>query len=54
MKEAYTTLREETKKIDQDLPEFVIAKDGNPVGLIEENDAVIYFNFRGDRAVEIS
>lgn len=54
MTEAYTTLRQETGKTDQDLPEFVIAKDGKPVGLIEENDAVVYFNFRGDRAIEIS
>lgn len=54
MTEAYTTLREETGKTDQDLPEFVIAKDGKPVGLIEENDAVVYFNYRGDRAIEIS
>lgn len=54
MAEAYTTLRQETGKTDQDLPEFVIAKDGKPVGLIEENDAVVYFNFRGDRAIEIS
>ena len=52
--EAYTTLREETKAIDQDLAPFVIAKDGRPVGTIEDNDSVIFFNFRGDRAIEIS
>ena len=40
--------------IDQDLPAFVIAKDGNPVGKIIDNDSVILFNFRGDRAIEIS
>ncbi|CAL5998513.1 2 [Hexamita inflata] len=54
MEEAYTTLRTETGKIDQNIPEFVIAKDGKPVGKIEENDAVIFYNFRGDRAVEIT
>ncbi len=40
--------------IDQDLPPFVIAADGKPVGIIEDGDAVVFFNFRGDRAIEIS
>jgi 2,3-bisphosphoglycerate-independent phosphoglycerate mutase len=40
--------------IDQDLPPFVIAKDGKPVGTIEDGDAVVLFNFRGDRAIEIT
>lgn len=40
--------------IDQDLPPFVIAEDGKPVGTIEDDDSVVYFNFRGDRAIEIS
>ncbi|MFH1475972.1 MAG: 2,3-bisphosphoglycerate-independent phosphoglycerate mutase [Verrucomicrobiota bacterium] len=40
--------------IDQDLPPFVIARDGKPVGPIVDGDSVIYFNFRGDRAIEIS
>ena len=40
--------------IDQDLPAFVIAKDGCPVGKITDNDAVVLFNFRGDRAIELS
>lgn len=40
--------------IDQDLPEFVIAENGKPVGTIEDGDAVVFFNFRGDRAIEIS
>ena len=52
--EAITTYRNETKVIDQDLPAFVIAKDGKPVGTIEEGDSVIFFNFRGDRSIEIS
>ncbi len=52
--EAYTTLREETKAIDQDLAPFVIAKDNKPVGAIEDNDSVVFYNFRGDRAIEIS
>jgi len=51
---AIETLRVESKAIDQDLPPFVIAKDGKPVGTIEDGDSVILFNFRGDRALEIT
>ncbi|MBU1910601.1 MAG: 2,3-bisphosphoglycerate-independent phosphoglycerate mutase, partial [Verrucomicrobia bacterium] len=40
--------------IDQDLPPFVITRDGQPVGPIRDGDSVIFFNFRGDRAIEIS
>ncbi len=40
--------------IDQDLPPFVIVRDGKPVGPIVENDSVIFYNFRGDRGIEIS
>ena len=52
--EAINTYRAETKVIDQDLPPFVIAKDGQPVGTIEDGDSVVFFNFRGDRSIEIS
>ena len=48
------TLREETHALDQDLDPFVIAKDGKPVGTICDGDSVIFFNFRGDRSIEIS
>ena len=40
--------------IDQDLPPFVIAKNGAPIGTIKDGDAVVFFNFRGDRAIEIT
>jgi len=40
--------------IDQDLPEFVIAENGQPIGTIEDGDSVVFFNFRGDRAIEIT
>ena len=53
-KKAVETYREEYKVIDQDLPPFVIAKDGEPVGTINDGDSVIFYNFRGDRAIEIS
>ena len=53
-KKAIETYREEFKVIDQDLPPFVIAKDGKPVGTINDGDSVIFYNFRGDRSIEIS
>jgi 2,3-bisphosphoglycerate-independent phosphoglycerate mutase len=40
--------------IDQDLPPFVIAAGGKPVGTVEDGDVVVFFNFRGDRAIEIT
>jgi 2,3-bisphosphoglycerate-independent phosphoglycerate mutase len=52
--EAIETFRSEAKVIDQDLPGFVVAKNGKPVGKIVDGDAVVFFNFRGDRAIEIS
>lgn len=52
--EAVETYRRELKVIDQDLPAFVIAKDGKPAGTVEDGDSVIFFNFRGDRSIEIS
>lgn len=53
-KEAIETYRAEGNYTDQFLPGFVVAKDGNPVGTINDGDSVILYNFRGDRAVEIS
>ena len=52
--EAIETYRAETGCIDQDLPAFVVARDGQPVAKIANGDSVILFNFRGDRAQEIS
>lgn len=40
--------------IDQNLPGFVIHEAGAPVGNMKDGDSVIFFNFRGDRAIEIS
>ena len=53
-KTAIETYRAEIGCIDQDLPAFVIAKDGEPVAKIANGDSVVLFNFRGDRAQEIS
>ena len=52
--EAIETYRNETGCIDQDLPAFVVARNGEPVAKIANGDSVILFNFRGDRAQEIS
>jgi len=52
--EAINALRARTKAGDQNLPAFVIAKDGKPIGRIVDEDSVVFFNFRGDRAIEIS
>ena len=51
---AVQTYRDEYKVIDQDLPPFVIAENGTPVGTINDGDSVIFYNFRGDRSIEIS
>ncbi len=40
--------------LDQDLPAFVIADGAGPVAPIVDGDAVVMFNFRGDRAIEIA
>lgn len=53
-KDAIEAYRAEYKVIDQDLPPFVIARDGKPVGTVNDGDSVIFYNFRGDRAIEIS
>ncbi len=52
--QAIETYRAETGCIDQDLPAFVVAREGEPVAKIANGDSVILFNFRGDRAQEIS
>ena len=53
--EAIETYRAENDGIiDQDLPPFVIAENGEPVGAIKDGDSVVLFNFRGDRAIELS
>ena len=53
--QAVKTLRQKFPgTIDQDLPPFVIARDGKPIGTIEDGDSVVLFNFRGDRAIELT
>jgi len=53
--EALETFRAEDKGItDQYLPEFTVVDDKGPVGSVEDGDSVVFFNFRGDRAIEIT
>ena len=49
-----TYYAEDSSATDQYLDSFVVVEHGKPVGTIEDGDAVIFFNFRGDRAIEIS
>ncbi|MDR2338379.1 MAG: 2,3-bisphosphoglycerate-independent phosphoglycerate mutase [Deltaproteobacteria bacterium] len=54
--QAIETYRAENHEIqDQNLLEFVVVDEkANPVGTINDGDSVIFYNFRGDRAIEIS
>ena len=52
--QAIETYQKEDNATDQLMHEFVICENGEPVGKIEDHDSVVYFNFRGDRALEIS
>ena len=55
MAEAVETFRAEKPGIlDQDLPPFVIEREGKAVGPVVDGDSVILFNFRGDRALELT
>ena len=53
--EALAKFREEDPAVsDQYLPPFVVADGAAPVGTINDGDAVLCFNFRGDRVMELS
>ncbi len=45
---------EDQEMTDQYMDSFVVCDGDGPVGTIEDGDAVILFNFRGDRAIELS
>ncbi len=50
-----TMYNENSKMTDQYLESFVVVDENDkPVGKIKNGDAVIFMNFRGDRAIEIS
>ncbi len=54
--EGILALRAEDPEVqDQNLPPFVVVDEFHaPVGRIERGDALIYFDFRADRAIEIA
>lgn len=53
--EAITTYyQEDPEMTDQYMDSFVVVDDSGAIGTIEDGDGVIFFNFRGDRAIEIS
>jgi len=50
-----TYYEEDPSATDQYLDSFVVVdSEGRPVGPVGDGDAVVFFNFRGDRAIEIS
>ncbi|HNX91487.1 MAG TPA: 2,3-bisphosphoglycerate-independent phosphoglycerate mutase [Candidatus Omnitrophota bacterium] len=54
-KEAVETYyKEDPKMTDQYMDSFVVAENGKPVGTINDGDSVVFINFRGDRAIEMS
>ncbi|WP_420452389.1 2,3-bisphosphoglycerate-independent phosphoglycerate mutase [Ilumatobacter sp.] len=53
--DAVRTMYAESETGDQYLGEFVVVDEHDrPVGEIVDGDGVVFFNFRGDRAIEIS
>ena len=52
---AILSAREEQANLgDQNLPPFVVSENGEAIGKINDGDSVVFFNFRGDRSIEIS
>jgi len=53
--EAIETYRKDNPDLqDQYMPPFVVAENGEAIGRIVDGDAVIYIDFRADRAVEMA
>ncbi len=52
--DAVETMYAESDAGDQYLGRFVVDRGNGPVGTMVDGDAVVFFNFRGDRAIEIS
>ncbi len=46
--------REDPETTDQYMDPFVVCEGDVPVGRVSDGDCVVFFNFRGDRAIEIS
>lgn len=55
IKHYYEHPLDETRKGDEFItPSWMIDEKGRPIGRIQNNDAVIFFNFRGDRPRELT
>jgi len=54
--DALTAVKESYEKsvMDEFVMPTVIVENGKPVGLVESEDAVVFFNFRPDRAIQLS
>jgi 2,3-bisphosphoglycerate-independent phosphoglycerate mutase len=50
----YITESYKKKVYDEEMEPTMILKDGKPVGSIKDNDGVIFFNFRSDRARQLT
>ncbi len=44
----------DNEKFDEFVMPTVIEKDGKPVATLQDNDSIIFFNFRPDRAIQLS
>ena len=44
----------DNEKFDEFVLPTVIEKDGKPVATLQDNDSIIFFNFRPDRAIQLS
>ena len=53
-KDAIASAYQDPDLIDQYIPPFVIEDGDQPMGPINDGDSVVLFNFRGDRAIELS
>lgn len=40
--------------MDEFIEPMVVQKDGKPVATVNDNDAIVFFNFRPDRAIQLS
>lgn len=56
-KDVFSLLQDAYKQSENDevlVPTTMVKEDGEPVGVISENDVVIFFNFREDRARQMT
>ncbi len=54
LEEVIKKTRSDETITDQYIPAFVVKEGDKPIGEIFDGDGVVFFNFRGDRAIEIS